>query len=179
MKLKGHAQPGNDAVLVLGIDPGIAITGYGLLKMENGRYSALDYGCLRTPAGQKLPQRLLAVFQGICTIIDQYKPGIMAVEQLFFCKNIRTATQVGESRGAILTAAAVHNIPIAEYTPLQVKQAVAGYGRAEKKQVQQMVTMILKLAKPPTPDDAADALAVALCHLHSKRWHEAIGKLDG
>ena len=144
MKLEGHAQPGNEAVLVLGIDPGIAITGYGLLKMENERYSVLDYGCIRTPAGNELPQRLLAVFQGVCSLIDQYKPGIMAVEQLFFCKNTRTATQVGESRGAILTAAAVHNIPIAEYTPLQVKQAVAGYGKAGKKQVQQMVSIILK-----------------------------------
>lgn len=161
---------------MLGIDPGLAITGYGLLKMEGDQYSVLDYGCVRTPAGQELPQRLLAVFEGIRSLIDQYAPGVMAVEQLFFCKNVRTAMQVGEARGAIVTAAAFYNIPVAEYTPLQIKQAVTGYGKADKKQVQQMVSLILKLAEPPTPDDAADALAVALCHLQSMRWHEVVQK---
>ncbi len=178
MNVRRQAGRSSEAVQVLGIDPGLAITGYGLLKMENDKCTVLNYGCIRTPAGQELPQRLLAVFEGICSLINQYSPGVMAVEQLFFCKNVRTATQVGEARGAILTAAAVHNVPIVEYTPLQIKQAVAGYGKAEKKQVQQMVSLILKIAEPPQPDDAADALAVALCYLQSRRWDEAVGKLD-
>ncbi len=177
MNLKGQAGRSNEAVHVLGIDPGLAITGYGMLKMENDQCTVLKYGCIRTPAGQEQPQRLLAVFEGVCALIDQYLPGVMAVEQLFFCKNVRTATQVGEARGAILTAAALRNIQIAEYTPLQIKQAVAGYGKADKKQVQQMVSLILKLGEPPQPDDAADALAVALCYLQSRRWDEAVGKV--
>jgi crossover junction endodeoxyribonuclease RuvC len=176
MKLQGQAGQGNEAVQVLGVDPGLAITGYGLLKVEDDQCSVLDYGCIRTPAGQELPLRLLTVFEEICALIDKYVPTVMAVEQLFFCKNVRTATQVGEARGAILTAAAVHNVPIVEYTPLQIKQAVAGYGKAEKKQVQQMVSLILRLAEPPQPDDAADALAVALCYLQSRRWHEVVQK---
>lgn len=164
------------ALIVLGIDPGLAICGYALLELQNSRCSVLDYGCIRTPAKEDLPRRLLSVFKGVCSLIDCYSPRVVAVEQLFFCKNVRTATQVGEARGAVLTAAATYNIPVVEYTPLQVKQAVVGYGKAEKRQVQQMVALILKLAEPPTPDDAADALAVALCHLQSRQWHEVVKK---
>lgn len=175
MEMAGKAEQENRGKIILGIDPGLAITGYALLKQENNHCSALDYGCIRTPARQELPLRLLTVFQEVSSLINCYTPGVMAVEQLFFCKNVRTATQVGEARGAIITAAASHNLPVVEYTPLQVKQAVAGYGKADKKQVQQMVSLILKLAKPPSPDDAADALAVALCHLQSSQWQEKVG----
>ena len=162
------------AIRVLGIDPGLALTGYALLEMEGNTCRVLDYGCIRTPVGLELPQRLLSVFQSVSALISRFRPGVMALERLFFCKNVRTATQVGEARGAILTAAAALQLPVAEYTPLQVKQAVTGYGKAEKKQIQQMVSLILRLAEPPQPDDAADALAIALCHLQSYHWQEKV-----
>jgi crossover junction endodeoxyribonuclease RuvC len=156
-------------MIVLGIDPGLATTGYGIVEKEGNKYCEKDYGYISTPARMDLHHRLLIIFQSIEVLIDKYAPEVMAIEKLFFSKNTRTALQVGEARGAILTAAAGKGLPIYEYTPLQVKQAVAGYGRADKKQVQQMVTVILKLPEPPRPDDAADALAVALCFLQSFR----------
>ncbi|MEW5921960.1 MAG: crossover junction endodeoxyribonuclease RuvC [Bacillota bacterium] len=169
-----HVNRGNGAERVLGIDPGLALTGYALLEMEGDLCRVLDYGCIRTPAGQELPQRLLTVFENVCALIGRFTPGTLALEQLFFCKNVRTATQVGEARGAVLTAAAVLNVPVVEYTPLQVKQAVTGYGKAEKKQIQQMVSLILRLPELPQPDDAADALAIALCHLQSRSWQKKV-----
>ncbi len=161
-------------IRVLGIDPGLATTGYALLEMEKTYYRVLDFGCIQTLSAQDLPQRLLTIFERIMALISCFTPESIALEQLFFCKNVRTAMQVGEARGAILTAAAAMHIPVVGYTPLQVKQAVTGYGKAEKKQVQQMVSLILKLPCLPQPDDAADALAIALCHLQTYNWQKKL-----
>lgn len=159
---------------VLGIDPGLATVGYGLVEKNGDIIKAADYGFISTPADLDLSERLLIIFRNIKLLIDRFSPDVLAVEKLFFCKNTGTALQVGEARGAIFTAAAEKEIPILEYTPLQVKQAVAGYGRAKKKQVQQMVCLLLKLPQVPSPDDTADALAVALCHLQSSRWQQLV-----
>lgn len=157
-------------MIVLGIDPGLARTGYGVIKKSGEKLQELDYGCISTPSGMELSQRIYIVYKSVLQLVDKFSPQALAVEQLFFCKNVRTAMQVGEARGAVLTAAAQHRVSVFEYTPLQVKQAVAGYGRAGKKQVQQMVCLLLNLDKSPKPDDAADALAVAICHLQSYRF---------
>ncbi|NLJ55767.1 MAG: crossover junction endodeoxyribonuclease RuvC [Firmicutes bacterium] len=155
---------------VLGIDPGLAIVGFGLVEEAQGSFRKIDYGHISTSAGMERCQRLNVIYSNVRLLITKFSPNEIAVEKLFFCKNVRTALQVGEARGAIFTAAARENTPVFEYTPLQVKQAVAGYGRAGKKQVQQMVTQLLRLEEVPKPDDAADALAIALCHLQSYRW---------
>ena len=159
---------------VLGIDPGLATVGYGLLEKNEKACGAVDYGYISTPAGLALPQRLLIIFRSVKQLISRFSPDVLVMERLFFCKNIRTAMQVGEARGAVFTAAAETELPVLEYTPLQVKQAVAGYGRAGKKQVQQMVCLLLKLPGMPKPDDTADALAVALCHLQSEKWRQLV-----
>lgn len=164
----------NEAVKVMGIDPGLASTGYAMLEQKDECCRLLEYGCIHTPARQDLAQRLMEIFRGICLLIDRFTPAVMAVEQLFFCKNVRTAMQVGEARGVVLTAAATRSVSVVEYTPLQVKQAVAGFGRAEKKQVQQMVALILKMPELPEPDDAADAIAIALCHIQSRHWRKKV-----
>lgn len=156
-------------MIVLGIDPGTAITGYGLVREEDAQAVAIAYGAITTPSDQPLPARLLTLYRELGQIIDQYKPDHAAVEQLFFNKNVRTALAVGHARGATLLALAQAGVSIFEYTPLEVKQAVTGNGRAEKAQVQRMVTLLLGLDKIPKPDDVADALAIALCHLHSAR----------
>ena len=157
-------------MIVLGIDPGTAITGYGLVREEStGQAVALAYGAITTPSDLPLPDRLNLLQRDLAAVIEQYQPDQSAVEQLFFNKNVRTALAVGHARGVILLTLAQANIPIYEYTPLAVKQAVTGSGRADKRQVQQMVTLLLSLSKIPKPDDVADALAIALCHLHSAR----------
>jgi len=156
-------------MIVLGIDPGTAITGYGLVREENGQAVAIAYGAITTPSDLPLPDRLKLLQRDLAAVIAQYQPDHAAVEQLFFNKNVRTALAVGHARGVILLTLAQANVPIYEYTPLAVKQAVTGSGRADKRQVQQMVTLLLSLSKIPKPDDAADALAIALCHLHSAR----------
>src|SRR5512143_3087931 len=156
-------------MIVLGIDPGTAITGYGLVREENGQAVALAYGAITTPSDLPLPDRLKLLQRGLAAVIDQHRPDQAAVEQLFFNKNVRTALAVGHARGVILLTLAQADIPIYEYTPLEVKQAVTGSGRADKAQVQQMVTLLLSLSKIPKPDDVADALAIAICHLHSAR----------
>lgn len=155
---------------ILGIDPGLALIGYGLVEESEGSFKKIDYGYISTSKDLELPRRLGIIFDKIRLLVARFSPDELALEKLFFCKNVRTALQVGEARGAILTAAVQEDAPVFEYTPLQVKQAVAGYGRAEKKQVQKMVALLLKLPEIPRPDDAADALAVALCHLQSRRW---------
>ncbi len=152
---------------ILGIDPGLAIVGWGIVEYSGNKFKTVDYGALRTPAGMKPSERFAMVYDGLCAIIEKYKPDDVAVEELFFNTNQTTAIVVGEARGVILLAAEQHKLKIAEYTPLQVKQAVVGYGRAEKRQVISMVTMLLGLASPPKPDDTADALAIAICHAHS------------
>ena len=156
-------------MIVLGIDPGTAITGYGLVREEDGQAVALAYGAITTPSNLSLPNRLILLQRELAAVIDQHQPDQSAVEQLFFNKNVRTALAVGHARGVVLLTLAQANIPIYEYTPLEVKQAVTGNGRADKAQVQQMVTLLLNLSKIPKPDDVADALAIALCHLHSAR----------
>jgi crossover junction endodeoxyribonuclease RuvC len=164
---------------VVGIDPGLATVGYGLVEKNGDAFKAIDYGYISTPADIDLSQRLLAIFRSVQLLISRFSPDVLAMEKLFFCKNTGTALQVGEARGAVFTAAAEKELPVFEYTPLQVKQAVAGYGRAGKKQVQQMVCLLLKLPGVPRPDDTADALAVALCHLQSCKWLQLVEKERG
>ena len=157
---------------ILGIDPGTAIMGYGLVEENHKGLISLTYGCLRTEKTQTAAARLLKLFLGLEELLGRLKPDGVAVEKLFFASNAKTALSVGEARGAILLCAARAELKIAEYTPLEVKQAVTGYGRAEKRQVQQMVKTLLKLPQLPRPDDAADALALAICHLHSYKLKE-------
>ncbi len=153
--------------VVLGIDPGTAIMGYGVVREWHGQAQALDYGVIRTPAHQELPQRLVTIYAALNDLLDRHQPDAVAVEEVFFSKNARTALSVGHARGVVLLAVAQRGIPLFHYKPTQVKQAVTGYGGADKRQVQEMVRMLLGLDAIPRPDDAADALAIALCHLHS------------
>ena len=154
-------------MVILGIDPGLAIVGWGVVDYAGGRFKTLGYGSIQTPAGTRTEERLAMIYGQLNEIIDYFKPSEMAVEELFFTNNITTGIRVAEARGVILLAAECACIPIFEYTPPQVKQAVVGYGKAEKRQVISMVTMLLGLQKPPRPDDTADALAIAICHAHS------------
>jgi crossover junction endodeoxyribonuclease RuvC len=156
-------------VLVLGIDPGTAITGYGLVRETRDRLYLVDSGVVTTQAGQPLPERLRIIYRGLTAVIRQHEPDVAAVEELFFSRNVRTALSVGHARGVVLLALADAELPIHEYKPLEIKQAVAGYGGADKQQVQEMVRMLLDLERAPQPDDAADAVAVAVCHIHSAR----------
>ncbi len=151
-------------MLILGIDPGYAIVGWGVLRCENGKFAPVGYGSIQTAAGQKVEERLRQIHEGMCEIIERYHPDVMSVEELFWNTNQKTGIVVAEARGVILLSAHEAGIPIFEYTPLQVKQAIVGYGRAEKKQVIAMVTSLLGLKKPPKPDDTADAIALAICH---------------
>ncbi len=153
-------------MVILGIDPGFAIVGWGVLECVRGKFRVMGYGSIQTKAGLPIEERLLQIYDGMNTIIDKYKPQVMAVEELFWNTNQKTGICVAEARGTILLAAHKKGLEIFEYTPLQVKQAVVGYGRAEKKQVITMVTALLNLPKPPKPDDTADALALAICHGH-------------
>ncbi len=154
-------------MIILGIDPGLAIVGWGVLDYSGSKFRVIGYGSLQTPAGMKTEDRLAAIYQGMIQLIDTYHPEQMAVEELFFNTNITTGIRVAEARGVILLAGRQKNVALFEYTPLQVKQAVAGYGRADKKQVITMVTSLLRLKEPPKPDDTADALAIAVCHAHT------------
>ncbi len=160
----------NDTRVVLGIDPGTAITGYGLIKeQDNGDLVWLAHGVITTPGDWEEPQRLFHLYKSLLKVIQETNPSCCAVEKLFFQKNVKTALNVGQGRGAALIAIAEAGLPMGEYTPLAIKQAVVGYGKADKKQVQHMVKLLLGLDEIPQPDDAADALAVAICHLHSSR----------
>ncbi len=159
---------------ILGIDPGVAITGYGVVEESGSVYRYIASGCIRTASDLKPEIRLLSIFEQINELVEEYKPQALVVEKIFFSKNVRTAFQVGEARGVILLIAAVSGLALFEYTPLQVKQAVAGYGNAEKAQVQKMVQLLLKLEKQPAVDDEADAMAVALCHLQNRRFQDAV-----
>jgi crossover junction endodeoxyribonuclease RuvC len=154
---------------VLGIDPGIAITGYGVVGEVQGELQPLAFGVIKTPADQPLPRRLQSIYRAISDLAEEWKPTAAAVEELFFSRNVRTAMSVGQARGVALLALADAGLDVAEYTPLVIKQAVTGYGSADKAQMQDMVRLLLRLKKVPRPDDAADALAVAICHLHSAR----------
>jgi crossover junction endodeoxyribonuclease RuvC len=154
-------------LIILGIDPGFAITGYGVISCEGNRFKVLDYGVIRTDSKDLFTDRLCKISIDLNMIINKYKPDSVAVEELFFNKNIKTAIAAAHGRGVALLCAAQKKIDTYEYTPLQVKQAVVGYGRADKNQVQQMVKVLLNLPELPKPDDAADALAVAICHGNS------------
>jgi len=154
---------------VLGIDPGTATTGYGVVEEVRGELSSVTFGVIKTPAGQPLPTRLQEIYRAVRELALEWKPDASAVEELFFSRNVRTAMSVGHARGVTLLALVDAGITVAEYTPLVIKQAVTGYGSADKAQVQEMVRLLLGLTKTPRPDDAADALAVAICHLHSAR----------
>lgn len=159
-------------MIVLGIDPGIAITGYGIVREQGGQPEMVAYGAVRTPAGLDLPLRLQQVYSGVRGVIEEYRPDSAAVEKLLFGKNVTTAMAVGQARGVTLLALADCHLLIGEYTPASIKQAVAGYGNAGKAQMQEMVRLLLGLDEIPRPDDAADALAVAITHLHSSRYEQ-------
>ena len=152
---------------ILGIDPGVAIVGFGLIESDRGTLRMLQYGAITTPAGLPLAARLAQINRDMEELIDTFRPDEISVEELFFSKNITTGIAVAHARGVILCAAEKKKIPIYEYTPMQVKQAVVGYGLADKKQVMDMTRRLLKLKAVPRPDDAADALAIALCHARS------------
>lgn len=154
-------------MIVLGIDPGFAITGYGVVDYTGNRFKTLDYGAVSTGTDQEFCNRLLCIYENINKLIETYRPDFVAVEELFFNTNAKTALKVGQGRGVAILCAALNNIKVFEYTPLQVKQAVCGYGKAQKAQVQQMIKVLLNLKDIPKPDDAADALGVAICHAHS------------
>jgi len=157
-------------MLVIGIDPGTATTGYGLVQeAEDGSLAVVDFGAILTPAGAPMAERLLHLHRSLTQILVLHRPQSGAVEKLFFQRNVTNALTVGQARGVALLALAEAGLPVGEYTPMEVKQAVAGYGGADKNQVQQMVRALLGLEETPKPDDAADALAVAICHLHSAR----------
>lgn len=159
---------------ILGIDPGFAIVGWGIVEVHKGNVRPVAYGAITTPSHTPIESRLLMIANDLETIIEKYRPEEMAVEELFFNTNITTGIAVAEARGVIICTAHKLGVKVSEYTPLQVKQAVVGYGKAEKQQVIAMVTSLLKLPKPPKPDDTADALAIALCH--SQCAGSAMGK---
>ena len=156
-------------MLVLGIDPGTAITGYGLVREDEAGLTLVDYGVVTTAAGRPLPERLQVIYQGLADVAREHQPQQAAVEELFFSRNVRTALSVGHARGVTLLALADAGLAIHEYKPLEIKQAITGYGGAGKQQVQEMVRLLLNLDTVPEPDDAAHAVAVAVCHIHSAR----------
>ncbi len=156
-------------MIILGIDPGTATTGYGVIENEKGETKYVDYGCILTKSTESLENRLVSIFDELTKIIKKFKPEMAAVEELFFASNAKTAISVGHARGVILLACSKEKVPVYEYTPLQVKQAICGYGRADKQQVQKMVKALLSLEEIPKPDDAADGLAIAICCAHSAR----------
>jgi len=156
-------------VRVLGIDPGLAITGYAVIDETGSDLQLITTGVIRTPANTPAPERLRMIHQELSDLISEHQPDASGVEELFFSRNVKTAMSVGQARGVILLTLANAGLSIAEYTPMQVKEAITGYGNADKRQVQEMVRMLLNLSDVPRPDDAADAVAVAICYLHRAR----------
>ena len=156
-------------MILLGIDPGTAATGYGIVERTGSRLRAIDYGLVETLPTHDLPRRLLEIHDAVIELIDSHRPALLGVERLFFNRNVQTAFAVGQARGVVLLAAAERGVPVFEYGPHEVKLAVTGYGRAGKDQVQRMVQVVLGMPAPPRPDDAADALAVAICLAHGQR----------
>ena len=153
-------------MIILGIDPGYAIVGYGVVSYDNRTFTPITYGAVTTEAGLDADLRLEQVYDGISAVIDRYQPDAIAIEQLFFTNNKTTGIDVAQARGVILLACAQSGMQVSEYTPMQVKQSVVGYGKAEKKQVMEMTRILLRLPAVPKPDDTADALALAICHAH-------------
>lgn len=159
---------------ILGIDPGIAIVGFGVVDKNGNRYSTVEYGAITTPAHTPLENRLKTVYDEMTLLFANFRPDAMSVEELFFNSNAKTAIAVGQARGVIILSAVENGVPIYEYTPLQVKQALTGYGRASKMQIQQMMRTMLGLSEIPKPDDVADALAIAVCHGNSVRYNDIL-----
>lgn len=157
---------------ILGIDPGFGRVGYGIIEYKNNKYRPVEYGCITTPAKENLSLRLKQIYDDLENVISRYNIDAAAVESLFFNTNITTGIQVAEARGVILLALEKHNIAISEYTPLQVKQALIGYGRADKTQIKKMVKEMLKLDNMPKLDDTTDALAIAICHANSNKYNQ-------
>ncbi|NLM50003.1 MAG: crossover junction endodeoxyribonuclease RuvC [Clostridiaceae bacterium] len=162
-------------MIIFGVDPGIAIVGVAVIEYDGVKSKPLFYDAITTDASAPLPQRLLTIYEKTSLIIKTFKPDAVAVEELFFNQNAKTAFSVGQARGIIILCCTQYNIPFFEYTPLQVKQAVTGYGRADKNQIQHMIKTLLGLSQIPKPDDAADALAIALCHAHSHKMSNILG----
>lgn len=154
-------------MIILGIDPGYAIVGYGVISYRNNHFSVIDYGAITTDAKTPFNKRLEIIYDELTAIIEKHSPEAMAIEKVFYNSNAKTVIDVSQARGVIMLAAQKKGLPAYEYTPLQVKQSVVGYGRAEKKQIQEMIRRILALEKVPKPDDTADALAMAVCHAHA------------
>ena len=163
---------------ILGIDPGYAIVGWGVIRYQAGTPSPLGFGALTTGADLPFEERLRVIYQDLDVVLDRYRPDVMAIEQLFFHTNQKTAIAVAQARGVLVLAATLRGIPVFEYTPLQVKQSVVGYGKAVKSQVMEMTRTLLRLEQVPRPDDTADALAIAICHAHSynSRLTETAGR---
>ena len=161
-------------MIILGIDPGFAITGYGFIKMEGNRMKVLDYGVITSTPKELFSQRLLHIGEELGRLIEEHKPDVMAIEELFFNNNAKTAIQAAQGRGVAIYECSRRHIPVHEFTPLQVKQSVTGYGRADKKQIQQMVKVLLNLTDIPKPDDAADALAIAICYGNSAKFSVSV-----
>ena len=157
-------------MIVIGIDPGLATVGFGVIRTEKNVITPVSYGCIRTSAEKESPQRLLEIYTEVIALFEKYTPESVAVERLFFNKNVTNAMGVSEARGVIILAAQQKQIPVFEYTPLQVKQAITGSGRADKKQMQEMIKRLLNLNEIPKPDDAADGLSIALCHINIMRY---------
>lgn len=158
---------------ILGIDPGYAIVGTGVIEYDLNKFKIIDYGAITTTPDHVMSERLHTIYEKLSILIDTYKPDAVAVEELFFNNNSKTAIAVAQARGVIILACTLKGVPVFEYTPLQVKQAVTGYGRAEKNQIQQMVKIMLGLNAVPRPDDVADALAIAICHAHSAKFNRS------
>ena len=159
---------------ILGIDPGFAITGYSIIDYQGNKFKLIYSGAVTTKAGVSFPLRLTKIYDDLSMIIDEYKPDAISVEELFFNNNVKTAINVAQARGVVLVVGCQKQIPTYEYTPLQIKQAVAGYGRADKIQVQKMVKAILNVEKLPKLDDTTDSMAAAICHAHSARFSEKL-----
>lgn len=161
---------------ILGIDPGYAILGYGIIDMKGNHFSVIDYGAITTDSKMEMPDRLKCLYASLMSIIAEHNPDTASIEELFFNNNAKTALLVGQARGVAMLACVNSGLDIGEYTPLQIKQALVGYGRAEKKQIQMMVKTILNLDEVPKPDDTADALAAAICHGHCANYRKRMGK---
>lgn len=159
-------------MIIIGVDPGYAIVGIGVVEYKGNKFRTLEYNAITTPAGMPTVDRLKKIYDEMTLLLEKYQPDAVAIEELFFNSNQKTAINVAQARGVILVSVRNKEIPIFEYTPLQVKQAVTGYGRADKKQIQQMVKLLLNLNVIPQPDDAADGLALAICHAHSNKMNK-------
>lgn len=159
-------------MIILGVDPGTAICGYGIIKKNGQELVLIDYGCIKTDKADEMPKRLSQIRKGLVKVIKEHRPDCLATEDIFFFKNQKTAVAIGQAKGVIMLTGFENGLPVCEYTPLQVKQSISGYGRADKKQVQEMVKILLKMKEIPKPDDASDALAIAICHANSERMNK-------